>query len=449
MNTPSDVELKSFESIKLNERLVKAVNEIGYEELTPVQAQAIPQAVTGVDLLVSARTGSGKTAAFILPVLQQLMENKPAGYGMRALVMAPTRELAQQIMAEAKQLAKYTRLNLGLITGGESFTNQVKILRKNPEIIIATPGRIKEHFEKGKTDFKDLEILVLDEADRMLEMGFTEDVLMIAKHARDARQTLLYSATMQRKGLEAIIAKVLKNPNRVVVDELRQAHKHIKQQSIRADSDGHKNQLLNWLLTHEKYKKVIVFVNAKSCCSIVANTMEKQSNAVGTLHGDMEQEERTQITRWFRDGKFQILVATDIAGRGLDIANVDLVINYHVPRNGDDYIHRIGRCGRAGSEGLAISLVGENELELKTRIEGYAQTIMTERSIEGLQSKSLGLRNKGNRKARPVKPGKDAKNETYDNKKRFKDSAHTHSDGFTALKRKNKPSLLPDQDEGE
>ena len=439
--------MASFAELNIHERLLKSLQALDYQEPTKVQIDSIPTALTGVDIQVAARTGSGKTCAFILPMLQRLMTETPAGQGMRALVLAPTRELAQQILKEAQGLAKFSKISFGLVTGGESFTNQVKILRRNPEVIIATPGRIKEHIEKGNTDLRDLEVLILDEADRMLEMGFQEDVTTLANKARSARQTMLFSATMARKGMDEVIAQVLQKPTIIIVDQIEMAHAHIEQQMILADSDGHKNQLLNWLLSNEQYQKVIVFVNAKTVCDLVADAMSKQSNKVATLHGDMEQLERTQITRMFRDGHFQILVATDIAARGLDIANVDLVINYHMARNGDDYIHRIGRTGRNGAKGLAISLIGSNEVELQQRIAGYAQAYMAPRILPGLAAKAVSSRHDGNHKGRSEKVASNKRAAT--DKKRFADKQVDMSDGFSPLKRRPKSKLLPDQDETE
>ncbi|RRJ84392.1 DEAD/DEAH box helicase [Aestuariirhabdus litorea] len=373
-----------FNQLALNERLLKALDNLGFTEPTEVQKRSIPPALEGRDLLVCARTGSGKTAAFVLPILHRLQLSERPDAQARALILVPTRELARQVMKACEQLGRFTFIKADMIIGGEGFKEQRAMLRKNPEILIATPGRLVEHLEAESLHLNDIETLVLDEADRMLEMGFSEDLEKICNACADKRQTLLYSATLKRRGLSEIIASALDNPESLILDTPRKQSGDIDQQMILADDTGHKVKLLAHLLEHDPFDKALVFTNTRELADRLCGQLRGQGLPVGVLHGEMTQPERNQGMQLFRDGHFKVLVATDLAARGLDVKGVDLVINFDMPRNGDDYIHRIGRTGRADASGVAISLVCAYDWNLKAGIERYINTGLRKRQVEGL-----------------------------------------------------------------
>jgi len=409
-----------FQEFKLNKQLIKAIDKLGFKEPTPVQQQAIPEVQEGRDIMVCAETGSGKSAAFLLPILERMLSVKAPNSGTRALVLVPTRELARQLAKQCEKLAQFTKVESGLITGGAEFKYQTAIFRKNPEIIIATPGRLVDHLGKQKNLMEDIEVLVLDEADRMLDMGFEEDVLKIAE-ACGERQTLLFSATMNQKGIRHMIKQVLNDPIDIVVDSFRGAHSTIQQQRILADDDKHKERLLTWLLSNEEYRQAIVFVNTKAKSETLYHYLEYHNVNSGVLHGDMTQDERNHIMQRMRQGQITVLVATDVAARGLDVQEIDLVINVDMPRSGDDYVHRIGRTGRAGNTGLAISLVDNTEWNLKAAIERYLQIEMESRTIGSLKAKYKGPKKvKSNGKAAGSKKKKDDKKKPLNKKAKEK-----------------------------
>ncbi|MDO9103849.1 MAG: DEAD/DEAH box helicase [Methylovulum sp.] len=371
-----------FSNFPLAEELLKAVEKIGFERPTPVQQQAIPPALEAKDLLVSAETGSGKTAAFLLPTLQHLLSRHTTLFGTRALILSPTRELAQQTFNQCRALAEFTELKVGLVTGGEDFKQQQGALRRNAEIIVATPGRLLELIQQDAADFSHLQVLVLDEADRMLDMGFSEDVLNIAEHCNKQRQTLLFSATLTHYGVIKMADKVLKNHKTVALNTLHDGHNNIQQQIVLADDNDHKQKLLAWLLLNDRYDKALIFTNTRLRANELQAPLQAQNLRVGVLHGDMEQRERNRIMALFRDGIVNILVSTDLAARGLDVKGVNLVINFDVPRNGIDYIHRIGRTGRADEQGLAVALVKSTEWNLMAGIQRFLKQKFERRTIK-------------------------------------------------------------------
>ena len=401
-----------FSDLSLNERLLKVLTELKFTEPTPVQQKTIPSALQGKDLQVGAETGSGKTAAFLLPVLQRLHEQPAPRSGTRVLVLVPTRELARQVQKQCEVLARYTYVKSGVITGGDSFKFQAASLRKNPEIVIATPGRLLEHLERGTADLKDLEVLVLDEADRMLDMGFSEDVLTIADSCCPERQTLLFSATMEQRGLKVVIDKVLKEPEVITLNSARDKHSNITQQIILADDLAHKEKLLAWLLKNETYTKAVVFTNTRVQADKLGGWLRYNKLKAGTLHGDMTQDERNQMMSHLREGRINVLVATDVAARGLDVKGVGLVINLDMARSGDDYVHRIGRTGRAGEQGLAITFISSPEWNLMASIERYLNVKFERRIIKGLEGNYKGpkkLKASGKAASRKKKPAGKAK----------------------------------------
>lgn len=372
-----------FHELIADPQLLKAIDAYGYEQPTPVQLLAIPQVLAGKNLLVSSKTGSGKTAAFLLPALQKILTRPTANsQSSRILILTPTRELARQIVKNAQQLLKFTHIKVGMVCGGEEFKYQKAMLRKNPEIIVGTPGRLAEHVTHKSTDFTGLDFLVLDEADRMLEMGLSEDVIAIANTCSTDRQTLLFSATLEPHGIRHLIKQVvLGESEEIVVSEVANA---IEQQMILADDVKHKEKLLVALLEKSSFEKVVVFTNTKAKAVQLDNLLRYHKYKVSALHGDITQDQRRASLDFFRQGKTQVLVATDVAARGLDIPGVDLVVNFDMAHSGDDYLHRIGRTGRADSEGRAVSFVAANDWNLTKGIERYLDTHFELISIPGL-----------------------------------------------------------------
>ncbi len=379
-----------FNQFNLDPQLLKAIEALDYNAPTPVQAQAIPAALTGDDIMVCAQTGSGKTAAFLLPTIDRLIRNKAPNSATRVLVLAPTRELARQLFKQCELLTKYTPIEAGLITGGESFKFQAATFRKNPEVIISTPGRLIDHLGRKPTLMDDVEVLILDEADRMLDMGFAEDVMNIASKCKPQRQTMLFSATMNQKGIRHVIKQVLKDPVEITVDNIKSKHDNIKQQVLLADDDQHKDRLLTWMLANEAYRQCLIFSNTKAKTDELYHFLRYHKHKVGVLHGDMTQDERNHIMSRMQQGHVTVLVATDVASRGLDVKNIDLVVNFDLPRSADDYVHRIGRTGRAGEQGLAVSLVNHFEWNLKASIERYLKIELEVRKIKTLLGKYKG-----------------------------------------------------------
>ncbi len=380
----------SFSSLLLDESLLKAINKMGFLYPTPVQQQAIPPALEYKDLLVSAETGSGKTAAFLLPALQHLLTIPTKRYGTRVLVLAPTRELAQQIFLQCESLIEFTELKAGIITGGDDFRLQQNMLRRNTEIVIATPGRLLELMEQEAHDFTNLEVLILDEADRMLDMGFSEDVLTIINSCNTQKQTLLFSATLSHSGVIKMANKVLSNYETLTLNTLHDGHRNIEQQIVLADDGDHKQKLLAWLLLNESYDKALIFTNTRLNADALRGPLRGQKLRVGVLHGEMDQKDRNRMMELYRDGSVNIMIATDLAARGLDIKGINLVINFDVPRNGINYVHRIGRTGRIDELGLAITLVKHTEWNLMSGIERFLKQKFTHRSIKELQGSYKG-----------------------------------------------------------
>jgi len=440
-----------FQTLPLDKQLLKAVEKLGFDQPTQVQTQAIPEILQGTDLMVCAQTGSGKSAAFLLPVLHRMLSQPAPNSATRALVLVPTRELARQLAKQCEKLAQFTQVQAGVITGGAEFKYQAAVFRKNPELIIATPGRLVDHLGKKAELLKDVEVLILDEADRMLDMGFEEDVLKIA-NACGQRQTLLFSATMNQKGIRHVIKQVMNNPVEIVVDSFRGEHTNITQQRILADDDKHKERLLTWLLANEPHRQAIVFVNTKVRAESLYHLLEYHNLNAGVLHGDMTQDERNHIMQSMRQGHFKVLVATDVAARGLDVQEIDLVVNMEMPRSGDDYVHRIGRTGRAGNQGLAVSLIDHTEWNLKATIERYLNIEMEARSIAPLKAQYKGPKKvKSNGKAVGSKKKKDPKKKTgkKDSKKddvqaKKKRTNKTEQTGSDSPKReRKKPANTP------
>ncbi len=435
-----------FTQFLLPEALMRGLERAGFETPTPVQAQVIPLALDGLDLLVCAATGSGKTAAFLLPIMQRLLDVRGSQGSTRALILVPTRELARQVYIHGARLGSYTRLTAAVVTGGERYDRQIAALRKNPDILVATPGRLLEHIERGEADLSGLEILVLDEADRMLDMGFGPDVLTIVGHCNPDRQSLLFSATLHHRGLKEITDRFLKDPRPIGVDPIREQHPDIVHQRILSDDLAQKEQQILWLLRNEPFEKALVFVNTRERAGTLGNFLIGHGVRTGVLHGELDQRERNRIMGLFHAGRIGVLVATDLAARGLDIPGVQLVVNFEPPRRGDDYLHRTGRTGRAGEKGRAVALVGAPDWNRMESIERYLRLELEARSVPGIKTRFEGpTKRRGGHKPgdRQVKPKADAprlKERERDRKnigKRRQPSADSAKDaGFSPLKRK-------------
>ncbi|HTF96061.1 MAG TPA: DEAD/DEAH box helicase [Cellvibrio sp.] len=378
-----------FRDLIGDNQLHKAIDLLGYEQPTPVQTKAIPAVLNGKNIIVSSKTGSGKTIAFLLPSLQAMLERASVNpSSTRMLILTPTRELARQIVKNAEQLLKFTGMKVGMICGGEELKYQKAMLRKNPEIVVGTPGRLAEHVMHKSTEFSGLEFLVLDEADRMLDMGLSEDVLRITETCRAERQTLLFSATMEQKGLRHLIKQVvLGEAEEIYLDEKPNA---IIQQMMLADDYKHKEKLLVALLEKASFEKAIIFTNTKARATQLDNFLRYNKYKVSCLHGDITQDQRKITLEHFRQGRTQLLVATDVAARGLDIPGVELVVNIDVAYSGDEYLHRIGRTGRADAEGRAVTLVDAKEWNLCKSIERYLNVSFETIGMPGLKGKYQG-----------------------------------------------------------
>ena len=438
-----------FSEFALHERLLKAVAELNFVEPTPVQAAAIPAALEGRDLRVIAQTGSGKTAAFVLPLLNRLIGPAQPRVEIRALILLPTRELAQQTLKEVERFSQFTFIKSGLITGGEDFKVQAAMLRKVPDILIGTPGRLIEHLNAGNLDLKKVEVLVLDEADRMLDMGFAEDVERLTNECQGPHQTMLFSATSGGNALRAMVTKVLKDPMHLRLNAVSELSEKIRQQIITADHDGHKEELVNWLLANETYQKAIIFTNTRAQADRLYGRLVARDVKVFILHGDKDQKDRKMAIERFKQGGTKVLVATDVAARGLDVEGMDLVINFDMPRSGDEYVHRIGRTGRAGNEGMAISLISHNDWNLMSSIERYLKQTFERRNIKELKAVYQGPKKvKASGKAASSKKKKSGDKKAGAKKssvkrplaKRNMPSKVVSSDGMAPLKRKTPAS---------
>ncbi|QIK77845.1 DEAD/DEAH box helicase [Sphingomonas piscis] len=357
----------SFADLGLSPELMRAVGESGYDTPTPIQKGAIPSVLMGKDLIGIAQTGTGKTAAFVLPMIDILGEGRSRARMPRSLILEPTRELAVQVSENFEKYGKYHKLSMALLIGGVQMGDQVKALEKGVDVLIATPGRLKDLFERGKILLTGCELLVIDEADRMLDMGFIPDIEEICSKLPKSRQTLLFSATMPPP-IQKLGAKFLTDPKRIEVARPATANVNIEQRLIITRADK-KRDVLRDVLRHEEVKNAIIFSNRKTTVRDLAASLKRSGFAVGQIHGDMEQKDRLAEFDRFKKDEINILVASDVAARGLDVKGVSHVVNFDVPWQPDDYIHRIGRTGRAGAQGIAITLATKEDAEAVANIE--------------------------------------------------------------------------------
>ena len=376
----------SFANLGLNPIVLKCLETTGYTVPTDVQRQAVPAALEGRDLLVSSHTGSGKTAAFLLPALHKLAEpSQLPGHGPRLLVLCPTRELALQVQKQAMIYgAGLRKLRTVCLVGGAPFGPQFQALKVNPEVMIATPGRLIDHLERGRLDFSRLEVLVLDEADRMLDMGFIEDIEHIVARTPKTRQTLLFSATLDGM-VGKIAAEMTHDALRIAVAKREEHKANIDQRILFSDDIGHKHRLLDVLLRDVDLTQALIFTATKRSAEELSEALLEKGYSAAALHGDMPQHKRNRTLQRLRDGQTRLLVATDVAARGIDVAGISHVINFDAPRQAEDYVHRIGRTGRAGRTGVAITLMHGKERHLVREIERYTGESVRVEVIPGLE----------------------------------------------------------------
>jgi ATP-dependent RNA helicase RhlE len=365
----------SFDSLGLLPALLRAVQEQGYTQPTPIQGRVIPVVLEGRDVMAGAQTGTGKTAGFTLPLLQRLMSNAPPNgpRRVRALILTPTRELAAQVGESVRDYGKYLPLKSAVIFGGVSINPQIDTLRRGIDVLVATPGRMLDHAQQRTLDLQHVEIFVLDEADRMLDMGFLPDIKRVIAMLPQRRQNLLFSATFP-DDIRKLANKMLNAPVSVEIGERNAAAEKIEQAVYFADK-GQKRGLLSWLIGSGDWRQVLVFTRTKHGANRLAEQLERDGLAAAAIHGNKSQGARTRALADFKKGEVRVLVATDIAARGLDIDQLPHVVNFDLPEVAEHYVHRIGRTGRAGNEGLAISLVAQDERPLLKQIErllGYA-----------------------------------------------------------------------------
>jgi ATP-dependent RNA helicase RhlE len=380
----------AFTNLNLSPAILDGVHAAGYTEPTPIQLRAIPLVLAGRDVIGSAQTGTGKTAAFALPILSKLGLHAP---GPRALVLEPTRELAAQVETAIHNYARFTNLKTTVVYGGVGYGRQTDELRAGADIVVATPGRLLDHLERGTVRLDKVQFLVLDEADRMLDMGFLPDVRRIVERCPRQRHSALFSATIPPQ-IETLIQWAMKNPETIEIGARRTPAETVKH-VIYPVADSQKSDLLLQLLHRVNFNSVLIFCRTKHGADRIAGLLKRANHAVAVLHSNRTQREREQALRGFRDGRFEVLVATDIAARGLDIADVSHVINYDVPQHPEDYIHRIGRTGRAEASGDAFTIMTAEEASHVFAIERFISQKIPRVKLENFDYKYTMLFEEG------------------------------------------------------
>ncbi len=415
--------MSSFDQLNLNSSLLQTLDKIGHKNATPIQLKAIPQILAGKDVVATAQTGTGKTAAYLLPAFEMLINKPRTKKFPRILVLTPTRELAFQVKDAAMNYGRHLRPEIASILGGMPYNAQLKQLAKPLDIIVATPGRLIDHLEQKRLNLSAIEMLVIDEADRMLDMGFIDDVKLIASSLPKSRQTLLFTATLDKQ-VANLANSILNNPERIEVVGKQITIESIEQRLHIADDMSHKNKLLQHILANECVQKAIIFTATKRDTDILAKQLRAEGHQVGTLHGDMRQNQRNKTIMHLRSGKIYVLVATDVAARGIDINDISHVINYDLPKVAEDYVHRIGRTGRAGRSGIAISFANAKDGHLLKQIEKFTQQTIKQHQIPGLEAKQ-GLSNGAKPKQRSRSR---SSNKNHSSEKRFSSGKRHSSD---------------------
>jgi superfamily II DNA/RNA helicase len=390
----------AFSKLSLAEPLARAVAEMGYESMTPIQAQAIPVVLTGKDVMGAAQTGTGKTAAFSLPLLQRLLKHEnastsPARHPVRALVLLPTRELADQVAQQIKLYSKFTNLRSTVVFGGMDMKPQTAELKRGVEVLVATPGRLLDHIEAKNAVLNQVEYVVLDEADRMLDIGFLPDLQRILSYLPKQRTTLLFSATFSPE-IRRLANSYLNDPVTIEVSHPNATAATVEQHFYSVTDDD-KRRAVKQIVRQRGITQAFVFVNSKLGCARLARSLEREGMKTTALHGDKSQDERLKALDAFKKGEVDLLVATDVAARGLDIKDVPAVFNFDVPFNAEDYIHRIGRTGRAGADGIAVTLVSPSDTRLMADLEKLLKRKIEIEPLEFDDDRPRGRINDGRR----------------------------------------------------
>lgn len=375
---------------------MSTVEHLGFNEPTEIQQQAIPAAMTGHDLIASSKTGSGKTLAFIIPAMQRLSKNRALSKrDPRVVILTPTRELAKQVFNQLRMFTSGSQFKAVLILGGENFNDQVKTLEKDPNFIVATPGRLADHLSQGHFYLNGLELLILDEADRMLDLGFAEQLAQINKAAdHRKRQTLMFSATLDHAQVNDFALALLKKPKRIAIGSAHTEHKDITKRFYLCDNLTHKEKLLQHFISHEDHQQMIIFTATRADTDRLSTLLTEQGLSTVALSGELNQGQRNQIMDGFSKGQQKILITTDLASRGLDLINVSHVINFDMPKHTEEFVHRIGRTGRAGSTGDAISFVGPKDWISFKNVEGFLQQKLAFDTVDGFKAKFKGIKPK-------------------------------------------------------
>ena len=396
-----------FKDLGLCKEILLSINNIGYKEPTEIQKKAIPNILMGRDILGCAQTGTGKTGSFIMPLIEILNSGKSKSRMPRSLVLAPTRELAMQVSEEFNKINKYLKLQMVLLIGGTSFAEQENKLSKGVDVLIATPGRLLDHIERGKVIIKDVKLLVIDEADRMLDMGFIPDVIKINKLLPKIRQTLFFSATLSNE-IRNIGKDLLINPKEISINPYSSTSKNIDSTFIKTSSNNKMNDLKK-LLCIDPIRSAVIFCNRKADIEKVSKFLKKYNFKTVSLHGDMEQNLRIKSLEMFKDKSAKILIASDVAARGIDIDGLSHVFNYDVPNNPEDYVHRIGRTGRAGKQGKAYTLFDDNDNKTIILIEKLIKKKVNKTSFDKIifsqkfENKNFNqIKQKNKNKSKPI-----------------------------------------------
>lgn len=445
-----------FSDFGLAEPIVEGLDAIGFEKPTPVQEQAIPLIMQKRDLIACAQTGTGKTAAFLLPVVDAIIKDADSGNGIKALIIAPTRELAIQIDQQLQGLAYFANISSIAVYGGGSgalFDQEKKALQKGADVVVATPGRLIAHLSMGYVDFSELRFLVLDEADRMLDMGFLPDIHRIISTLPTERQSLLFSATMP-DGIRRLASGILRNPEQISLSVSKPAE-NVKQ-SVFLLHDNQKIALIEHLLENDDYPLVLIFAGTRQLVKDTERALKGRGMSVRAIHSDLSQEERNEVMNLFRAGQIRVLVATDIASRGIDVDNISLVINFNVPSDAEDYVHRVGRTARAERTGEAITFVSQKELGKFRRIEELIGVQVAKRTLPSILGEGLPVesyeshssrskaRNKSNHRKpagsagkRPERPARRT-NQREAEDQQLKGSGQNHQEGGPKAKKKRR-----------
>ena len=436
-----------FTELGIDTRLEKQLAHQGITQPTDIQAHAVPTAIAGHDIFAQSKTGSGKTLAFLLPAVQRVMKQKALSKrDPRVLIVAPTRELATQVYSQLRLLIAGTNISAVKVLGGENFNDQIKALRKDPHFVVGTPGRLADHLSQRSLQLSGLELLIFDEADRILDLGFTDEVKMINELAdHRLRQTLLFSATLDHAQVDALSRNLLRSPKQILLSASNEQHSDITQQLYLADHLDHKEALLEHFVKQDNVGQCIIFTATRADTQRLSQLLNDKGFKAQALAGDLTQAKRLEIMDAFSRENFKILITTDVASRGLDLLSVTHVINFDLPKHAEEYVHRIGRTGRAGFKGTAISLVGPKDWPSYKAIKAFLNDELSFFTVDGLVGKFKGLREKkpntvwkkAEKKvaAKPAKP----KRKAAPKKPKAPIQAPIDVDGFAPMRRKKKP----------